>query len=327
MTEKIRENIYRIGVRLPNNPLRELNSYLICGKEHDLLIDTGFCMEECRQDLLAGIAEAGSSVERIDVVLTHFHTDHSGLALEAAGKERHIYMSARDLESLTNELNGKGIRDRQTRCLCEGFTLEMMEQIAAENPVIRYRIPHIDERFMPLQDKDEIRVGDYVLKVITTPGHTAGNLMLWLESEKIMFTGDHVLFGITPNITFFSDVEDSLGDYLNSLRKVQDYPVELALPGHRQTGDYQARIKALLAHHEERLAEVCRIVREHPGLTAYEIAGLMQWRIRARNWEEFPAVQKWFAVGECLSHLDHLMKRGMVKREMRDTIWRYDEVR
>ncbi len=326
MTEKIRDNIYRIGVRLPNNPLRELNSYLILGDDSDLLIDTGFRMDECRQDLMAGIEEAGSDIERLNVVVTHFHTDHSGLAQEIAGTNRSIYMSERDLNSIRNELNYTGVRDRNIRCKEEGFPDALVDEIDAKNPIILYRIKSIDERFMAVNDGDEISVGQYKLKIVTTPGHTAGSMMLWLESEKIMFTGDHVLFEITPNITFFSDVEDSLGDYLDSLRKVRNYPVELALPGHRRTGDYQARIDALLKHHEERLAEAAKLTEHYPGLTAYDIAGLMQWRIRARNWDEFPPVQKWFAVGECLAHLDHLRKQGIVKREMDGGSWRYYRV-
>lgn len=323
MVEKIRENIYRIGVGLPNNPLRELNSYLIRGDESDLLIDTGFRMDECRRDLQAGIGEIGSNIDRLDVLTTHFHSDHSGLVLEFAGKDRRIYMSERDYTSIKNELNNTGVNERRVRCQQEGFSEELLDLIDQTNPVIHYRMPRVDERFVPVNEGDEIRVGDFTLKVIATPGHTAGNIMLWMESEKIMFTGDHVLFGITPNITFFSDVEDSLGDYLDSLRKVRNYPVELALPGHRQTGNYGERIDTLLKHHEDRLAEAARVVEEHPGLAAYDIAGLMQWRIRARNWDEFPPVQKWFAVGECLSHLDYLMKRGMVRREMVDGTWKY----
>ena len=31
--EQIKENIFRLGVTLPQNPLRELNSYLIRGGE------------------------------------------------------------------------------------------------------------------------------------------------------------------------------------------------------------------------------------------------------------------------------------------------------
>ena len=49
MTERISEGLYRIPVPLPGNPLRELNSYFIPGGDRDILIDTGFCREECRE--------------------------------------------------------------------------------------------------------------------------------------------------------------------------------------------------------------------------------------------------------------------------------------
>lgn len=51
-----------------------------------------------------------------------------------------------------------------------------------------------------------------------------------------MLLGDHVLFDITPNITDWWDVPDSLGDYLRSLDKIAAYPVTLPLPGHREAG-------------------------------------------------------------------------------------------
>ena len=51
MIEEVAENIYRIEVRMPGNPLKALNSYFIRGDEQDLLIDTGFKLPECREDL------------------------------------------------------------------------------------------------------------------------------------------------------------------------------------------------------------------------------------------------------------------------------------
>ncbi|MFQ8841384.1 MAG: hypothetical protein ACLR8P_11160 [Clostridium fessum] len=33
-------------------------------------------------------------------------------------------------------------------------------------------------------------------------------------------------------------------------------------------------------------------------------------RSGAASWEEFPPSQKWFAVGECMAHLDYLRLRG-----------------
>ena len=86
----------------------------------------------------------------------------------------------------------------------------------------------------------------------------------------------------------------------------------------------RSAVREIISHHGRRLADTECIIREHPGLTGYEIAGLMKWKIRARNWEEFPATQKWFAVGECFSHLDHLRKRGIIQRFRDGDLWRYE---
>ena len=138
-----------------------------------------------------------------------------------------------------------------------------------------------------------------------------------------MFSGDHILFDITPNITEWSGVEDSLGNYIESLKRAKTYDVKLTLPGHRKTGDYSERIDKLLLHHERRIAEAFGILKENPGMVAYDIAGKMTWKIKANSWDEFPIVQKWFAVGECLSHLDHLRKNGKVRKELENGLWRY----
>ena len=323
MTEKITDQIYRIGVPLPGNPLKELNSYFIRGEESDLLIDTGFRKEECRAALKAGLEELGADIERLDVLLTHLHSDHAGLSREAAGKNRKIYITGPDMEILTRDVFGVPYKERYKRYYEEGFPTEILESTYVNNPSIDYGVGAVDGRFVVLKDGDCIQAGPYTLKTIVVPGHTPGNAMFWAEKEQIMFTGDHVLFDISPNITAWRNVEDSLGDYLDSLRAVREYPVRMALPGHRKTGDYKARIDALLEHHERRLKDAEDWIRETPGMNAYEIAGLMRWKIRARSWEEFPATQKRFAVGECMAHLDYLRICGKIERRMKDGIWRY----
>ena len=141
-----------------------------------------------------------------------------------------------------------------------------------------------------------------------------------------MFTGDHVLFDISPNITTWVSVDDSLGDYLNSLRMIDQYDVQTALPGHRGTGDFHARIADLLEHHEQRLAECLGIVKRKPCQTVYDITGQMSWRIRCSSWEDFPIGQKWFAVGEAASHLRHLETRGLVTADRSCEVIRYRAV-
>ena len=325
MVEELYPGIYRIGVVLPGNPLRELNSYFIKGSSRDLLIDTGFRRLACRGALQAGLDELGSDPARRDVLATHLHSDHSGMADIFAGPDCRIYMGRTDLERMCSFLSDPDQRPahRHPRYPVEGFPMDLLEEMHRTNPAMTESMPGVDPRLTPLNDGDILQVGDYALETIFVSGHTPGNCMFYIRDRKIMFTGDHILFDITPNITCWDSCPDSLGSYLDNLRRARSYEVELALPGHRQTGDYYSRIDTLLAHHEKRLSEALSIIREYPGRCAYEIAGLMKWKIRARDWDSFPVIQKWFAVGECIAHLDYHRRRGRIRFEERDGVRYY----
>ena len=76
MLTKITDHIYKKVVPLPNNPLREINAYLITG-EKNLLIDTGFNRPECEEALRSAFTELG--ITSTDLFITHLHSDHCGL--------------------------------------------------------------------------------------------------------------------------------------------------------------------------------------------------------------------------------------------------------
>ena len=339
MTEEIFRDVYRIGIPLPGNPLKETNAYLVKGEDRELLIDTGFRRKECREALEQGLLELCSDRSRRSVLCTHRHSDHSGLADIFAGdpillpdgslspESPRVYMGAVDGAMLGDIYDMPYRKVRRARFISEGFPEDILDEVYSVNPAINQALPKgfttSDPRFTTLRDGDRLTAAGYVLETISVPGHTPGNTMFWMEEQGVMFTGDHILFDITPNITEWGGVEDSLGDYLDSLRTVREYPVKLALPGHRKPGNYRERIDQLLAHHERRLAETLRIIRETPGLCGYDIAGRMKWKIRAKNWQEFPPTQKWFAVGECFSHLNYLLKRGEIRRECESGLCRY----
>lgn len=75
-----------------------------------------------------------------------------------------------------------------------------------------------------------LEVGGYRLEVLRTPGHTPSHLCLWMAEQQVMFTGDHVLFDITPNITRWPNLENALGCYLRSLKQVREYDVKRPCP-------------------------------------------------------------------------------------------------
>ena len=327
-TEEVLKNIYRIPISLPNNPLKEMNSYLIRDPVRSLLIDTGFRLTACEEELMAGLKELETDPGSLDVFLTHMHADHSGQSSEIAGENQRILIGEPD-GILLNKLpipgekwgGDKWVWPREKEVLA-GMPVEIIDNMEELNPAILYA-PIGGAEYTFVNHGDILNVGGYSLQCVHTPGHSPGHMCLWDQQRGLIFTGDHVLFDITPNITAWPSVTDSLGDYLNSLREVREFPVRVALPGHRKTGNFHERIDQLLLHHKNRLAEVERILGTEQGLTAYEIAGRMRWKIRAVNWDEFPASQKIFAVGECLSHLNYLIIRGSISRETDGPIHRY----
>lgn len=318
MPEEIRKNLYRVPVPLPGNPLKELNSYVIKGSDRTLVVDTGFRQEPCRRALFSGLRELGVHPEETDVLLTHLHSDHSGLSAEvAAGEGRHIYVGDVDrrlLEKYAQVQRSGGVNQKTLLRRAQGFTEEELSAEGRSNPAVTMA-PPVTDNYKSLFDGDVISCGGYRLRCIQVPGHTPGQMCYWLEEEGAMLLGDHVLFDITPNITNWEGVDDSLGNYLDSLRAIRAYDVALPLPGHRGRGAFRARIDDLLAHHEHRLAEALEVVKKYPGNTAYFLAGHMTWKIRANSWEEFPLAQKWFAVGECASHMDYLKRRDLIREE------------
>lgn len=313
MSEELIKNLYRIEVRLPNSPLRVLNTYLIKGDERDLLIDTGFNHPDCEQALRGELSVLGVDLERTDILLTHLHADHTGLAPELYVPGMRIYISRGEVPWMSGETRRTLWERDNVKMMRSGFNPETVFNKSTFSSSRGMAANAEFDKYLPIDDGDTFSCGGYTLRAVLTPGHTPEHMCFWMEEQKILFTGDHVLFDISPNITLWQGVDDSLGDYLASLRRIDQYDVALALPGHRGTGDFHARITELLKHHEERLEECYRVVAENPDLTIYDIAGKMSWRVRCNSWEDFPPNQKWFAVGESHSHLRHLERRGRVR--------------
>ena len=99
-----------------------------------LLVDTGFRQDPCRQALFSQLKELGLAPGDVDVLLTHLHSDHSGLAPEAAG-EQTIYISEVDRLSLDD----RAYRERywntmEDRFREEGFPRHLMANMNETNP-------------------------------------------------------------------------------------------------------------------------------------------------------------------------------------------------
>jgi glyoxylase-like metal-dependent hydrolase (beta-lactamase superfamily II) len=221
-----------------------------------------------------------------------------------------VYISRIDSKVFNENIDWQAMLDY---ALHNGFQLEELIRAVESHPGLKYRPKKIPE-FTLLDDGSIIQIGDYRLKCLLTPGHTEGHICLYEEEKQILFSGDHILYDITPHIESWAYEINSLKNYLESLDKVRNLHVKIVLPGHRNFfTDLAGRIDELKNHHETRANEVLEVLGKNT-MSAYDIAGGMTWDIDCESWEQFPITQKWFAVGEAIAHLLYLESEGRIKR-------------
>jgi glyoxylase-like metal-dependent hydrolase (beta-lactamase superfamily II) len=316
MIEEIMPRLYRIIIPLPNSPLKDLNSYVIKADDRNLIIDTGFNRSVCFEAMQEGLRALDIDLSKTDFMLTHMHSDHTGLVSRLVTDDSKVYFSRIDSKVFDLNIDWQPIIDY---AISNGFQLEELIKAAESHPGFKYSPKTIPE-FTLIDDGDFIRIGDYNLKCIMTPGHTEGHICLYEEDKKILFSGDHVLYDITPHIESWSYEINALKNYLESLDKIRDLPVKIVLPGHRNIfADLKGRIDEIKKHHETRVNEVLDVLGTK-SMIAYDIAAKMTWDIDCENWEQFPVAQKWFAVGEAIAHLRYLEGEGRIKRNVGEKI-------
>jgi len=317
-------DVYRVRVPLPNNPLKEVNSYVFTSPTRSAIIDTGLNRPECRDVFEMAMRELGVDLGRTDFFLTHLHGDHQALLPSLLREGSRAFMGAADAEHLMTVLaTPSSASSMGGLAVANGFPSCELRMASKALPMKEYFSGDFTD-YIHILDGDTFEIGDYTLEAIHTPGHTPGHMAFYLPENKVVFSGDHVLGDITPNNVTWSDAWDPLAAYIESLEKVCDLDVRLCMPGHRSPiTDFRARCLELAEHHRVRANEALAAVRDGAG-TAYDVAGRLTWSIRADSWESFPVGQKWFAVGETISHLLYLVNKDLLRRRFQDDVFIYE---
>ena len=79
-----------------------------------------------------------------------------------------------------------------------------------------------------LHGGERIRLGDRVIEVIHTPGHSPGHMCFWEEKTGYLFTGDLAYRGMLT--AWFPSTDPEA--YLKSLETVAALPVKKVFPAH-----------------------------------------------------------------------------------------------
>jgi glyoxylase-like metal-dependent hydrolase (beta-lactamase superfamily II) len=310
--ERVRTDLWSIPVAIPNSPLRYTSVYVLAGAAGLTLVDAGTDTAQGWAALTAGLAVIGASVRDVTgCLVTHFHYDHLGLAARLQAEVgAWVGLHPADLATIRKPeyTDGAAAAAEGLRWLLRlGAPRADAERLrhAFDVPEHRAGIDRVDRL---IEDGDHVEVDGWSLLAVHTPGHTPGHLCFHDRAGGLLFTGDHVLPKITPNIPADHGGLDALGDYLASLERIAGTAADVVLPAHewRFTG-LAARVAQLRGHHEERLAELLAAARAHPGSTPWQLAGELSW---SRPWSEYDGTMRLAAVGETASHLVHLVRRG-----------------
>ena len=78
----------------------------------------------------------------------------------------------------------------------------------------------------------ELRVGDTVFEVHHTPGHTPGQVTVYVPSQKVVFTGD-TIFSECQTWLYTSDVDG----WLAALERIRGFDIDTIVPGHGPVTD------------------------------------------------------------------------------------------
>ena len=189
---KVAENIL-----LLNGAGMDSNVYCI---DNELLIDAGTG---------AFVEETVEQMDRLDIdknkiqkiVLTHEHFDHCGAAQELK-KNLGAKLLVHENVEFTEE-----------RTLSEVFDGD-------------FEPPEVDER---LQEDDLLETSTYSFKVLHTPGHAPGSIVLWDEERGVLVSGDLIFTDGFGRTDIPGGSEKKIKDSLRRVKNLGD--INVLLPG------------------------------------------------------------------------------------------------
>ena len=105
-----------------------------------------------------------------------------------------------------------------------------------------------------LNNGERITVGDCTFRAIHTPGHASNHVCFLLEEDQLLFSGDHILNGVTPII---NPPDGDMKAYLDSLDHLATLDFDFILPAHGYVlAPAKLAITKLVAHRLKREAKV-----------------------------------------------------------------------
>lgn len=173
-----------------------VNAFLVEGEDKAALIDTG-----------CGIGHLAETVRELTdkplvILITHGHFDHDGGVKQFPGVPVYLHRADGDLMHQTVVMLKKMMNSDDTNMMRK-FYITSRAPIRCPELDVNELLKLIPEKpsdpiysYIPMEDGMEFDLGGRVLKVIHTPGHSAGEVSILDETSRTLFSGDTANVGI-----------------------------------------------------------------------------------------------------------------------------------
>jgi glyoxylase-like metal-dependent hydrolase (beta-lactamase superfamily II) len=309
--ERIADGVWSIPVPIPDNPMRFTLTYLLRSSDAAVVIDPGWDSNQGWDHLVEGLKQADVGVNELTgIIVTHYHSDHLGMADRLRDRSgAWVALGAQELRRVAADEDAEQVQVRDFRELTAwGVPESRLSEVGLNFPQIE-QLRNLAAPDLRLDDGQRVRLGDVELEVVTTPGHSPGHVCLVDAAHGLIFSGDHVLPRITPNISLeLPGLANPLQNYYTSLERIAFEDAMEVCPAHeyRFVG-MQRRVAQLLKHNRDRSQEVLDVLSQSRPRTVWELTQHLTW---SRGWDSLKSTSMRLALCETASHVMYLKCQG-----------------
>jgi endoribonuclease LACTB2 len=211
------------------------NSYLIGNNQESVLIDAGYDQQETKSGLERAIMEHGLATPK-SIILTHSHPDHAPGVRQLLDWSPAVYCHQLEKQAILTAIS-----------------------------------PWCNLSF--LTDGDVFKVADEEITIIHAPGHSSGQLNLYIPSQQILIAGDNI---VAEGTSWIGPPDGDMTDYLQTLRRLKELTISKIGPGHGEwvTNPYE-HIEFVLNRRLQREGQIMALLNEHQPLTTTRLTEMI----------------------------------------------------
>ena len=322
---RVADGVYWLRMPLPI-ALDHINLWLL--KDDDgqwTIVDTGYDAQSCKDvwnSVFSGFCNA-KDVKQI--IITHFHPDHIGLAAWLAHKcGAPILISKGEFEHYSEIIN----RDAETFAkTVQRFAKNMGfdEQLAPVYASFFRQSEKADidrvqrEQCLFISEGDALVIRGRVWRIMVGNGHSPEHICLFCDELNVLISGDQAIARISSNVSVYpsNPTANPLNDWLQSCVKLRDSITEgaLILASHQEPFvGIKSRMQKMIDDHHADLDLLRDALKSN--MTVIQARKVLFDR-------ELDPIQTVLATGETLSHLNYLLDVGEIESSNGNQIIEY----